>query len=380
MAGWFLLGMYTALLGALLEPWFLKFGMGNERAGNCFLALNVGIFLGLALWGRLASSGDRTVGAGFGVAGALSALSLAALAWFGEGRWILAALVGLGIGAGLLARTSARLFCHMLTPGRAGTMLNLAGLSLGAGAVAACLLVWLALHHLSTLLTAIAVLSSLFAVSAARGRLFRLGPSLAFGFRVDWRGMAHPITFLLSFALLAQAAAHWSLAGWLPLYLTRKWGATASIALGTLTLYWIAHSSARVAASRLPPLEERVRSLVIATAVSLLGATFLLRGSDLSGIIAGTLLLGAGSGVLYFLTTRLITRRYPSYHPDLVSAHLMLYLGGGLLAPWLIGPLASEFGVDSVLWLVLGAATLVFLLLTVFFVEAWLSSQTVALE
>jgi fucose permease len=192
--------------------------------------------------------------------------------------------------------------------------------------------------------------------------------------------MAHPITFLLSLALLAQAAAHWSLAGWLPLYLTRKWGATASIALGTLTLYWIAHSSARVAASRLPPLEERVRSLVIATAVSLLGATFLLRGSDLSGIIAGTLLLGAGSGVLYFLTTRLITRRYPSYHPDLVSAHLMLYLGGGLLAPWLIGPLASEFGVDSVLWLVLGAATLVFLLLTVFFVEAWLSSQTVALE
>jgi hypothetical protein len=58
----------------------------------------------------------------------------------------------------------------------------------------------------------------------------------------------------------------------------------------------------------------------------------------------------------------------------------MLYLGGGLLAPWLIGPLASSFGVDSVLWLVLGASTLVFLLLTVFFVEAWLSSQTVALE
>jgi hypothetical protein len=28
----------------------------------------------------------------------------------------------------------------------------------------------------------------------------------------------------------------------------------------------------------------------------------------------------------------------------------------------------------------LGASTLVFLLLTVFFVEAWLSSQTVALE
>jgi hypothetical protein len=76
----------------------------------------------------------------------------------------------------------------------------------------------------------------------------------------------------------------------------------------------------------------------------------------------------------------MITRRYPSYHPGFVSAHLMLYLGGGFLAPWLLGPLANSFGVDIVLWLVLGGSTLVFLLLTVFFVEAWLSSQTVALE
>jgi fucose permease len=225
-----------------------------------------------------------------------------------------------------------------------------------------------------------AVLSALFAVSAARRSLTRQGPILSFPFKLDWRSMAHPVMFLLSLALLIQAAAHWSIAGWLPLYLTRKWGSTASIALGTLALYWFAHSSARVAASRLPPLDVRVRSLVIATAGSLLGATFLLRSIDLSGIIAGTLLLGGGSGVLYFLTTRMITRRYPSYHPGFVSAHLMLYLGGGFLAPWLLGPLANSFGVDIVLWLVLGGSTLVFLLLTVFFVEAWLSSQTVALE
>jgi hypothetical protein len=230
------------------------------------------------------------------------------------------------------------------------------------------------------LLALLAIFPAVMAISAGRSRLFEHWTDTASTFSLDWRGMAHPVTLLIGLALLLQAAVHWVVAGWLALYLTRRLGVTAGAALGTLALYWCAHSCARVAALRLPPLEERARTLVVATLANLAGSVFLLRSADLSGVTAGAFLLGAGTGVLYPLTVNVVVKRYPFYHPSFLSAHVAVYLVGGVLAASLISPLAESLGIEVVIWFILSASALIFVLLAVFFVESRLTAEAMALE
>jgi hypothetical protein len=380
MAGLFLLGILTALLGALLQPWFLRLGVGTLVTGHCFLVLGVGILAGLLIWARLVSFFQRCARAGFVVSGALASAGLLMLAFAQGTIALLPSLLVLGLATGVLARTLSSLYLRMLTPGRSATILNLSGFSWGAGSVAICIAVWASLNHLTLFLCLLSVFPAVLAISAGRSRLFEHWTATATTFSLDWRGMAQPVTLLIAFALLFQAAMHWVAAGWLALYLTRRLGVTAGAALWTLALYWCAHSCARAAALRLPPLEERARSLVAATLANLVGSVFLLRSVDLSGVTAGAFLLGAGTGILYPLTVSVVVKRYPFYHPSFLSAHVAVYLVGGVLAAWLISPLAESLGIEVVIWFILSASALIFVLLAVFFVESRLTAEAMALE
>ncbi len=378
--GLLLLGILTALLGALLQPWFLRVGISTLLAGRCFLVLGAGILAGLLLGSRLTVSVERAARSGFIASGALAAAGLLMLAFLQGTAALLPSLLVLGLAIGMLARTLASVYLRMLTPGRSATILNLSGFSWGAGSVAICIAVWAAINHLTLFLALLSILPAAMAISAGRSGLFEHWTASASTFSLDWRGMAQPVTLLIAVALLFQAAMHWVVAGWLALYLTRSLGVTAGAALWTLGLYWCAHSCARVAALRLPPLEERARTLLLATLSNVAGSVFLLRSADLSGITAGAFLLGAGTGFLYPLTVSVVVKRYPFYHPGFLSAHVAVYLVGGALAAWLIGPLAESMGIEVVIWFVLSSSALVFLLLAVFFVESRLTAGAMALE
>jgi hypothetical protein len=380
MAGLFLLGILTAVLGALLQPWFLRLGVSTLIAGQCFLVLGVGILTGLLIGGRLPSFFRRGVRAGFIVSGALASAGLLMLAFLQGTVVLLPSLLVLGLATGALAQALSNVYLRMLTPGRSATLFNLSGFSWGAGSVVICIATWASLNHLTLLLSLLSILPAVMAISAGRSRLFEHWTATARTFSLDWRGMAQPVTLLIAFALLLQAAVHWVVAGWLALYLTRRLGVTAGMALWTLALYWCAHSCARVAAVRLPRLEERARSLVAATLANLAGSVFLLRSLDLSGVTAGALLLGAGTGILYPLTVNVVVKRYPFYHPSFLSAHVAVYLVGGVSAAWLISPLAESLGIEVVIWFVLSASALIFVLLAVFFVESRLTAEAMALE
>ncbi len=380
MGGLFLLGILTALLGALLQPWFLRLGVSTLRAGHCFLMLALGILTGLLIGGRLVSLFRRCARAGLVTAGALAAASLLTLAFSQGSGVLLPPLLGLGLAIGVLAQTLSSLYFRMLTPGRSATILNFSGFCWGAGSVAICIAVWAALNHLTLLLCLLSILPAAMAISAGRSRLFEHWTATEGAFSLRWKAMAQPVTLLIAFALLLQAAVHWVMAGWLALYLTRSLGVTADAALWTLALYWCAHSCTRVASLRLPPVDERVRFLMAATAANLAGSAFLLRSVDLSGVTAGALLLGAGTGVLYPLTVSIVAKRYPFYHPSFLSAHVAVYLVGGLLAAWLISPLAESLGIEVVIWFTLSASVLIFVLLAVFFLESRLTAEAMALE
>jgi len=379
MAGLVLLGAVTALLGVLLQPWFLKLGIDNARAGNCFLFLNLGILTGILTSKTAGTVVGPAVRTGFCVFAVLAAAGLL-LAASQSTLWLLPSLYVVGLAAGILTRIVCLLLWCALTPGGALTILNLAGICFGAGAVAICILAWATPGRPAAWLVTLALASAILAVSAARSRTFAYAQDTAPPLKVTPADWSHPIAFLLGFSLFFQAAGHWVIAGWMALYLTRKFGVSVDIAFWGLALYWMVHSGTCLLASNPQLVRYGVRTLSMATGVNLIGAAFLLQSATASGVMAGAALLGAGTGVVLPMTIGIITKRYPFYHPEFLNAVLAVYLVGGLLAPWLAGLLAPSFGVDVVIWFSMGSSLIVLLLLAVFFVEVRLMSRSVALE
>jgi fucose permease len=177
-------------------------------------------------------------------------------------------------------------------------------------------------------------------------------------------------------ALLLQSANQWAVGGWLALYLPRKFGMTASSSILILALFWLGLTCGRVWATRLPPLQERMRNLVWATLAAVIGCVFLLKTVETSGTIAGALLLGTSIGLMHPLTLRLIGSRYPYYHPGVLNGFFSLSLMGGLLAPWLIAHLAQPLGIEIIIWLPLISSILVSMLLAAVFVESKLTAHS----
>ena len=377
-ASFFLLGTLTALLGVLLPLWFLSLSMDTIVAGQCFLAFNLGIVAGTIGWSRLLISrggGVRSfvVSSGLLACGALIGLSAAPHA-----MWLLPPLFALGTAVGGLATGTSWLISGALLEGRAPEVLNLAGVAFGAGTVSVCVLAW-AMHgrfHWSMILRVLAVVPFVLAWCAFRGRVFRYMTLSAPPVRLTWRETASPTAILLALALLLQSANQWAVGGWLALYLPRKFGTTASSSILILALFWLGLTCGRVWATRLPPLQKRMRNLAWATLAAVVGCLFLLKTVEASGTIVGALLLGTAIGLMHPQTLGLISSRYPYYHPGIINGFFSLSLIGGLLAPWLIAHLAGPLGIEIIIWLPLGSSVLVSMLLTAVFVESKLTAHS----
>ena len=377
-ATFFLLGALTALLGALLPLWFLSLSINTSVAGQCFLAFNVGILVGTVGWTRLLINRGGGVRS-FVVASALMASgALIGLASVGNQMWLPPPLFFLGTAVGGLAAGTSWLISGALLQGRAPEVLNLAGVAFGAGTVGVCVLAW-AMHgrfHWGATLRLLAAAPIVLACFAFRGRIFRYMTLAAPAVRHTWRETASPTAILLAVALLLQSANQWAVGGWLALYLPRKFGMTASSSILILALFWLGLTCGRVWATRLPPLQERMRNLVWATLAAVIGCVFLLKTVETSGTIAGALLLGTSIGLMHPLTLRLIGSRYPYYHPGVLNGFFSLSLMGGLLAPWLIAHLAQPLGIEIIIWLPLISSILVSMLLAAVFVESKLTAHS----
>ena len=80
--------------------------------------------------------------------------------------------------------------------------------------------------------------------------------------------------------------------------------------------------------------------------MSLFACLLLVSTAGVGGGMVGVLLLGAGLGVLYPFTIRMIGERLPYRHPDFLNGFLSFSLMSGMLGPWLLGHLADSWGVE----------------------------------
>ena len=380
VGGAFLLGVLTALPGALHSLWFLSLTIETMVAGYCFMALSLGVLFGMVLWRRLGSG--LGVRGSFVCSGLLASASLVALSLVNTGRSLPAPLFGLGLAIGTLAVGMAWLLSAILPPTSARAVLQLAGAAFGAGALGVCLLAWGAsdLTHWGILVRTVATAPLFLTVLALRADVFRHLTLNA----PSWNGLGShfpvPMAVLLGLALAAQAATLWAMGGWLTVYLSRKLGVTLGAGLLMLALFWAAFTSGSVLAGRLSTLEERMRILLWCTLAGAAGCVFLLKTVDLSGAVMGVILLATGLGVVHPLTLGIAARRIPKADPRLLSGLLALLLVTGLLAPGAVGLLAKRFAIDVLIWFSLAGLSAGFLLLAGVFVELKLTAPSAAVR
>lgn len=380
MTSLFLLGGTTALLGALLRLWSLTLNIEPAMAGNFFLSLNFGILVASVSSTRSGLRHGPGLRARFVLSSALAGVSLFVMSGMYSPMLLLLPLFGLGVSIGALSSAVSWLLFGALTIESAPAVLNLASVAFGAGALSVCLLVWAAAgpFTVSGVLSVLAIFPLLLAAAMAsslRSSKFALPepPST-----VSWRETANATAILLALALFFQSACQWSVAGWLTTYLGRQFGMSTAKSLLALAAYWLTLTCARAIAGRLAPPDEKMRSILWATAGALAGCLFLIFTADRSGAVAGAVFLGGSFGVMDNLTVGMIGRFHPYYHPGFINGFFSLSLIGGLLAPWLVGYLAAPVGIEVLLWIVAAGSVAVFLLLGISVLEIRIARRAAA--
>jgi FHS family glucose/mannose:H+ symporter-like MFS transporter len=368
MGGFFLLGCLIAFIGAFLPVWIYYVPFDLSMAGNYFLAFNLGIF-SAAIVSReiLRKLGMRAllVFACF-LAGSMM-MTLAAIL---SPLALLAPLVFLGFAAGVLTTGISWLMFDTLTAPMAGSILSLAAVFFGSGAVCFTLLIWATVHSLTPpgILTLTAVLPIGLGILFL-GQKSLTQPALQEApLRLSMQASRSPLGVLLSLALFFQSGNEWAVGGWLATYWIRSLGVRLETALLALAVFWMALILAKLLSPRLA--WGPFRLLTAATGSALFGCLLLLTAAGVGGALAGVLFLAAGLGAAYPLILGMIGERFPYYHPGFFSGLFSLALIGGMLAPWSIGQLADAWVIEWAIGVPALGAAMVYLVMSVILLEA----------
>ena len=179
---------------------------------------------------------------------------------------------------------------------------------------------------------------------------------------------------LFGLSILLHAAAHGTIAYWIAIYMTRRFGFSIGVGMMILTFYWLSLTVGSVIAARIPPLETRLRYLVWAVVGCVVSCAFLLETADVSGAVVGGVILGAVLGTIQTLTAGWISRRIEWRHPALFRLLVAGYVIAAMAAASVMSRLVSGFGVHAIVWAVLATTLALFLLLAILVVETKLTA------
>ena len=379
MSGLLLLGAVIGFVGAMLPVWAGRLTLDVLDAGRALAALGAGSLAAALLPRRFGWDQGANLRKLFAAGALCCAAALWCLPWATDANLLAGPLAGLGFGGGAVSAAAAGLLRSATTGRRISTLLNLAGVAFGLGAIASSALVWWLVDFVSwqALARLCAVLPAALAVLNWRARAFDLAAAAAPS-ELDWRKALTPAAILLALSLFIQALNYGVMGGWLALYSFRKLGATAPASLAVLFAFWLALTSGRVAATRLPAILSRMRALAGVSAASVLGCLFLLNTADPSGAMAGAALVGAGLGALHPLTMSAAARRSGERPAAFIPGFFVTTFLGGILLAGLIGPLAGRFGLDVVVWSSLTGSVAALLVLSLIAIESKLSEAAAA--
>ena len=371
LSGLLISGLLFGFLGAILPAWGYHLNEDFSTVGNYFLSLAIGVIVSTEAAGALLLK--RGIGFLLIAACALACAALVCLALVpstASAWWRMAPLFSIGFATGLL---NTAVF-HAISPAYdhdPAATANAGGILFGLG----CLLVTILVagtfyaYTVTSILVFIALVPGFFAIWYARSS-FAAVVSRKPTFSQLFRDLRSPGAILLAALLFFQFGNEWSIAGWLPIFLIRRLGASPKVALIILAVYWLALIVGRLASVALLPRVRHARFLLVSAGEAVFGCLLLLATDNEFGAVIGTLLVGCGFAAIYPLIAERIGREFPDFRPGFFNGIFSLALTGATLAPWTLGQLADVWGVGVVMAIPLAGTCMVLVLVLLIWLEA----------
>lgn len=371
LSGLLVSGLLFGFLGAILPAWGYNLASEFSTVGNYFLSMSLGVIVSTEAAGSLLLK--RGIGFLMVAACGLACAGLVGLALVpptGAPWWRMGGLLAIGFATGLLNTAVFHLISPAYDRDPAATA-NAGGILFGLG----CLLVTVLVagtfyaYTVTSILIFIALVPGFFAVWYARSSFVAVvprKPTLAQLFR-DLHSLGG---FLFAALLFFQFGNEWSIAGWLPIFLIRRLGASPKAALTILAIYWLALIVGRLAAVALLPRVRHPRFLLVSAGEAVFGCLLLLATNNEFGALIGTLLVGCGFAAIYPLIAERIGREFPNFRPGFFNGIFSIALTGAMLAPWTLGHLADVWGIGVVMAIPLAGTCMVFVLVLLIWLEA----------
>ena len=322
-------GFLLALLSAVLSGWDYHLTEQHANAGWLFFA----VAAGAAASGGVSTRHSVTPFIGI-LGSALATIALIILSF-------LAPPVPFGVqAAGWFAIGFA---AGLINPERVG-ILAFQGVYFTAGCLTSAV-VLAAVMHLGYVLHLLAMLAI---IPASFGLLALIPEKPIAQDREPVREFSTAGALIFGALLLLQSGSEWTVAGWLPLFLTHRLGISPERALWMLALYWTCLLLGRAAQLFLLAHVRHTRILFSSAAAALLGCVLLVSTDNVPGAIASIVLLGAGFAAVYPLLAEKMGSRYPQSGSQVTSRIFYLALSGGLFFPWFAGLLAQSVSLTAI--------------------------------
>lgn len=371
LAGFYLSGLLTAFLGAILPAWGYHLRSDYALVGYYFLSLNAGMLASVPLSQWLLST--RSIRFILLLACGLAAGAFFFLAAVGPPRHFTIRLAGVavcGLSAGLLNASVFTLISPAFRRDPAATI-NLSGLFFGLGSLTTALVVSGAYYVYTTgaILIFLGIIPAFLAGHFARAKIVMDKMPEQPPLRRAYEDFKSPSAVLFALLLFFQFGNEWAIAGWLPLFLTQRLGVSPESALHMLVLYWFALIVGRFVIEAILPKVSHGKLLMGSVVSAMFGCLMLTLTNNTSGASVGLLLIGGGFASIYPLVVEKIGGRFPNYHPGLYNGLFSFAVTGGLLAAASLGFWAQLFGIGIVMTVPLIGSIAVFILLLIIWLE-----------
>jgi fucose permease len=341
-------GFLMALPGGLLPLWGFHITPDFGTAANYFAAMGVGLAIGgaLALRYRKRLTTQKMLAAGcFAAAVALALIALAAPP---RGAWFQAlALLLAGAAAGVV-NTAVFESIGAVFEANPAAITMLGGTFFGAGSVLSSFLISRCFDEIpaARLIILVALLPA--ALGIRFGQMAWTSPALEPAEAPVLRDLRSVLAVLFALLLFFQFASEWSIAGWLPVFLVDRLGLSPETAVTLLGVYWVSLTLGRVTAGQLLSRIGHGIMLWASASCALFGCIGIMYAAGTGGVVVGILFMGAGFSSIYPLAAEQIATRFSYYHPGYFNGIFTFAMMGGVLAPFVLGHVATATGLRIV--------------------------------
>jgi MFS transporter, FHS family, glucose/mannose:H+ symporter len=354
-------GIVMALLGALLPVLARRLQFDLSHAGDLFLVMNAAMLVTTLALGPLVDRfGHKAplVIAPLFVAGALGLISRVITF---EG--LVTALIFLGIGGGALNQVTNTLIADLYQDvRRKRAELNVLGIFFGFGALFVPFTIGSLLTHLGLAnILYLALALSLIPVVLSIPLVFP-APHQRKGVPLPEVGRLarQPLVLTFAFLLFFESGNEFMLGGYITTYLTRDLQASLSLASYLLAAYWGALMLGRIIVSRVT-LHKSAGSVISASALAVAGSmTLLLTIHSILAAAIAVILLGVSITSIFPTVLGLAGSSFASHSGTVFGILIGIALAGGMTLPWVVGKLATGWGIRAGLFLVVLNALAVF--------------------